>query len=260
MGFAEYFLLYANRYGSIQSNTAEQVSPILENLVSSWMFTAAQQILSDSATASLPASVFQEGLDNNSSAKLLTHTGKQQETKQRTVDSKPNLYPARTSSLSGRRSGSVEPPWANLSAASQTVFDSTPTDSGPRSARERSTKEKIDSIYNHNLEQLAAYRAELYLLQRRVLEQRGSVLGWTVGWSAILKQHPEKQNSLSEVSLEEEGDQHEHDEPKEIGPQGSGVKGLHAPALALAMESLESFRKLYTVSDCQCRVLLKKDD
>ena len=197
-------------------------------------------MLNDSATASLPLSVLQEGLENNTSVKLLPHSGKQQEQK--------NPYPARTTSLQGRRPGSFEPPWANLPATSLTVFDSSTHDGGPRSAKEKSSKEKSDSIYNHNLEQLAAQRAELYLLQRRILEQKGISSGWTVGWPAVLGPRSDKGASLSEVSLDDDSD----DESGRVEPKGASSlesenKGLAVQAFASAMQSLEAFRALYVV-------------
>ena len=222
---------------------------MVENLVSSWIFAAAQQVLSDSATASLPASVFQDGLDNNSPAKFLPHSGKQQEQKERMAEAKTSLYPTRTSSLQSRRSGSIEPPWANISASSQTIFDSTISDAGPRSAREKSAKERNDSIYNHNLEQLAAQRSELYLLQRRILEHTGRSYGWKAGWPAILEQGSNKTASLSEVSLDADSEvQSAHEDPKQTAPQNSGREGLAVQALATSVGSLETFRVLYIVS------------
>ncbi|KAL9078787.1 MAG: hypothetical protein Q9157_002307 [Trypethelium eluteriae] len=210
----------------------------IENLVSSWIYAAAQQVLSESATASLPASVFQEGPDSNSSGKSFSH-GKQQDQKG---------FPSRTSSLQSRRSGSVEPPWANTPATSLTVFDSTAFDGGPRSAKEKSAKEKSDTIYNLNLEQLAAHRAELYLLQRRILEQTGSPYGWQVGWPAILRAHSDKTVPLSEVELDtaSEDQSIRHNENLESLRPPSESEGLCVQALITAVQSLDAFRAFET--------------
>ncbi|KAL9097782.1 MAG: hypothetical protein Q9165_000108 [Trypethelium subeluteriae] len=219
------------------SEGCERFESTIENIVSSWIYAVVQQVLSESATASLPAAVFQDGPDSSSSAKSFSH-GKQQDQKG---------FPARTSSLQSRRSGSTEPPWANVPATSLTVFDSTVFDGGPRSAKEKSAKEKSDSIYNLNLEQLAAHRAELYLLQRRVLEQAGSPYGWLAGWSAISGPQSDKTVELSEVELDTANGDHpiRHDEDTGKLRTPSESKGLGVQALFAAVQSLDAFRALY---------------
>ncbi|KAI9703059.1 MAG: hypothetical protein M1820_005931 [Bogoriella megaspora] len=220
-----------------ESVTTSQLDALVDNVVSSWMFSAAQQILTESATSSLPVSIFQEGLDNASASKLLSHSGKQHEQKARIPEPKTNLHPARTSSLQGRRPPSIEPPWINPPSSSTLVYDSSPADSGPRSAKEKTPPT------NNYLQQLAAQRAELYMMQRRLLERLGTARGWSMGWSTLKTSDALQTISLSDVS---DNIPEEAKSPREPQPgTTSDEKGLLQPVLATAAGSLDAFRDLF---------------
>lgn len=100
------------------------------------------------------------------------------------------------------------------------------------------------------LEELAAYRAELYLLQRRILERVGKGFGWSVGWAAVNALLPIAELTFSEVSLDEAEPPAAREMETEFKP-GGGVQrtqGLSSSNLATAASSVDEFRSLYEVS------------
>jgi hypothetical protein len=99
------------------------------------------------------------------------------------------------------------------------------------------------------MEDLAAHRAKLYLLQRRVLEHIGKRCGWLIGWAAIASLQTIQQEELNEIDLDgsviaKPEDEQGHDKSREAAPS---TCGLCEASLAKAVLSLDEFRGMYEV-------------
>ncbi|GAW23078.1 hypothetical protein ANO14919_126280 [Xylariales sp. No.14919] len=136
-------------------------SEIVENLVVSFAFSTAQQILAQTSTKSLPIP----------SSSLGPPSG--QEPKAAIPEPKTMMHPARSSSLNIRTGGSGVP----RPPPSPNIFPS----GRPQSISENTSA--ASSFLKIGLEELAARRAELYTLSRNILEESGKKRGWSNGWS-----------------------------------------------------------------------------
>ncbi|RAL66918.1 hypothetical protein DID88_007700 [Monilinia fructigena] len=122
------------------------MNQVIENVVSSFTFSLAQQILAQTSTKALPIP-----------PSTLAPTGGGAEPKSAIPEPKTMMHPARTTSLA-LRSSSREPP-------SPTLFP------GGRRASVPGANTGSSGFLKNGLEELAAHRAELYLCSRSVLEQ-----------------------------------------------------------------------------------------
>ncbi|PQE10126.1 TMEM1 family protein [Rutstroemia sp. NJR-2017a BVV2] len=122
------------------------MAQVIENVVSSFTFSLSQQILAQTSTKALPIPA----------STLAPPTGSGQEQKAAIPEPKTMMHPARSTSLA-LRSSSREPPSPGLFPRGRR--SSLP---GPEPAQ--------STFLKNGLEELAAHRAELYLLARSVLE------------------------------------------------------------------------------------------
>lgn len=172
------------------------------------MYAAAEQVLDESATPSLPS--------------LASLTAKPQY--QRTVSSSmkkgqgANPYSVRHSSL------------LNLS----------PVTPQPEQADDNPDFE-IGGASSSGLAELAASRAQLLLLQRRILELVGKERNWVAGWAAIASARP-----MTEVSLVDQSTDEDINHSKEAVETAASTAVLWA-RLASALVSLESFQIKFEV-------------
>lgn len=92
---------------------------------------------------------------------------------------------------------------------------------------------------------LAAGRAELLLMQRRIVEALAKKKGWLTGWAALLAA-----KSLTEIDLNGNGDT-ESDEQAGEGISSSAAEFaasiLLSEKLSSALASMEDFRSTYEV-------------
>ncbi|KAJ4291430.1 hypothetical protein N0V88_006023 [Collariella sp. IMI 366227] len=129
-----------------------QLSEVVDNMVASFAFSVAQQILAQTSTKSLPIPPSTLG------------TPEAHEQKAAIPEPKTMMHPARSSSLLTHR----PPP-------SPVGFP------GPGRVEETLTP----SFLKAGLEELAAQRAELCALSRNILEECGKKRGWTDGWASV---------------------------------------------------------------------------
>lgn len=149
------------------------------------------------------------------------------------------IHPARSSSLTaGRPAGDV--PYA--APTGQVVFENGQYNDRPAPSQDNSVPQA-----KNGMQELAAFRAQLVAIQRRLLEQVGKSLGWSIGWAAILSSS-EVGAEMAEVDLDEDA------EPTITAPTpvntelASPTLGIHASLLVNASTSKEQFRQSFEVS------------
>lgn len=213
-----------------ESDDSEMISDpvtieVTKNLVSSFIFAVAQQILALTSTKSLPippSTLAPPG------SKMSIHG---QEPKAAIPEPKTMMHPARSTSL---RVSSREPP-------SPGIFP------GQRaSVPDQADASKSGSaLIKTGLEELAAHRAELYVLSRSVLERLGSERGWPVGWNAIAEIQGQG-NEMEDVDLNENGVQNEQKQPQVAKIQPS-LHGIDNKLLRTGLDNEDDFYRLYEI-------------
>jgi trafficking protein particle complex subunit 10 len=217
---------------------------LIDNLVSSWTFAAAQQVLAETTTASLPISKFRKDPFTASSGKMRSFGGHGEEQKLSVAEPKTMIHPARASSLSYGRSASVDPPYAQIPASSQVVFANGQFQERAPPHPEAAGQPQLKS----GLQELAGHRAQLYILERRVVEHVGKALNWRIGWAAIIAAQNPGQDDLSDVDLEGTEERNEKEAaPKDESDIASATIGLSAASLVNAVSSIDEFRDFYEV-------------
>ncbi|RDW77331.1 hypothetical protein BP6252_05384 [Coleophoma cylindrospora] len=218
----------ANRTAEDPKDDDPVTTQIIENIVISFSFAITQQILAQTSTKSLPIPPStlappssQIGLDG-------------QEPKAAIPEPKTMMHPARTTSLYLRSSAAREPPSPGLFP-------------GMRRASLPDEKATSSSFLKPGLENLAAHRAELYLLSRNLLERVGKERGWSVGWSEV--EHLQEDTAdMEEVNLDEEhsapgGESITHRVPQSL-------HGIDNKLLRTGLDNQEDFYRLYeTLTD-----------
>jgi hypothetical protein len=199
--------------------------------------------LRETATSSLPFTRYFKDDFSGSSGKSLSFAGQGKEQKLRVSEQKSMIHPSRSSSLSNRRS-SGEPSYAQPTGASQVVFDNGQYNDPPVPPQQSAIPQA-----KNGLQDLAGTRAQLVIVQRRVLEQIGKALGWSIGWAAVLSVI-DSSAKLDEVDLDDDDESTtEEVEATEKKPVAlsTPTAGISASALLTAASSIEQFRQSYEV-------------
>ncbi|KAI9815803.1 MAG: hypothetical protein M1827_002199 [Pycnora praestabilis] len=227
---------------------AREISNIIGNIVSSWIFSLSQQILEQTSSSALPIPSSALPESNRSGEKVILQSTTGQEQKVSLPEPKTMMHPARTTSLPSR-SPSIPGP------LSPGVFQS-------RLLRPGVDQRNSDSIVTEDgrftgflktgLEDLAASRAELFLLGRSVLETLGRQRGWFVGWDHFTNRNLSTGEDLQEVPLVGnytiELDKEQRDDVETI-PIVT-LHGINDRLLIAALDSKEEFYELYeTLTD-----------
>jgi trafficking protein particle complex subunit 10 len=215
---------------------------LIDNLVQSWTFAALRQVLDETATSSLPISKPLNDASAASSGKMRPFGGHNEEQKLSLAEPKTMIHPSRTSSLSYRRSTSEDPPYAQPTASGQVVFAD-----GQYQDRPSPGQEVGVSRLKTGAQELASSRAQLYVVQRRILEHVGKSLGWVIGWAAVLS-NVQRDRDMSDVDLNgSSSDAEELDGVKDTPSVTSPTVGLSASTIVNAVSSIEQFRQSYEV-------------
>ena len=194
---------------------------VIENVIASFAFSVAQQVLAQTSTKLLPitTSSFNQG----------------DEQKVSIPEPKTMLHPARSTSLyTGSQSVDRPPPSPNM-------FPD-PGRTGPAS--------QDSSLAKTGLEELAGRRADLYLLSRSILGGLGKKRKWSDGWAeAPLIREPDMPQ-MEEISLDDDGD--ESTTPKEAGEHGAETvsplaAGVTSRLLRTAIDNSDDFYRLYEI-------------
>ncbi|KAH7369451.1 hypothetical protein B0T11DRAFT_239902 [Plectosphaerella cucumerina] len=201
-----------------------QLAEVVDNLVASFAFSVAQQILAQTSTKALPI------------PPSLLVAPSPHEPKSSIPEPKTMMHPARNSSLNVR--SSAQPP------ISPGIF---PGPGAPQAAAASNTvvTEKGTQFLKTGLEELAARRAELYALSRNVLEQCGKKRGWGDGWESVPDVGEANVHGLEDVSLDDD------DEPAKVsGKPEPALAGFQSDLLRAALEDSDDFYRLYeTLTD-----------
>ncbi|KAH7364175.1 TMEM1 family protein-like protein [Rhexocercosporidium sp. MPI-PUGE-AT-0058] len=208
------------------SDLADPVmNQVIDNMVSSFTFAIAQQILAQTSTKALPIPP----------STLAPPTGTPgadgQEPKAAIPEPKTMMHPARSSSLA-LRSRSREPP-------SPGKFPGMRRSSVPEQGAASSPFLKA------GLEELAGHRAELYLLSRSILVQVGKGRKWSVGWEEMAHLQGGGVGEMEEVDLNQETTSNQ--ERTTLPPS---LHGIDSKLLRTALDNQEDFYRLYeTMTD-----------
>jgi hypothetical protein len=150
-------------------------------------------------------------------------------------------HPTRSSSLTAGRSNSADPPYAQPLPSAQVVFDNGQYPDRPTPSQDSSIPPAKTGV-----QELAAARAQLLVVQRRIFEYIGKSFGWTIGWAAVLESLNPKE--WSDVDLDEREDSEEESEkPKQEATPKISTFGLSAAAITGAVSSINHFRQFYEV-------------
>ncbi|EFW99686.1 tmem1 family [Grosmannia clavigera kw1407] len=149
----------ASSAGSVpDATTALQTLSIevVDNMVASYAFSIAQQILAQTASKSLPTPPSTLGTSNDEAVAT-------------NPEAQRDVHPVRLSSLHTNSYGITRgPPSPGVFPGPGLPKDPNP-DEGPH-------------FLKIGLEELAARRADLFMLSRGILEERGKKVGWADGW------------------------------------------------------------------------------
>lgn len=207
------------------------VTEIAENIVASFAFAVAQQILAQTSTKSLPIP----------HATTSPATSDDSEPKASIPEPKTMMHPARTSSLRVSTAGS-----RLSSIPSPNPFFPGP---GARSSSVPDVQEAANQQYQKaGVEELASRRAELYALSRNILEEAGKKRGWSDGWSSAPVIGETGLQEMQDVSLDDDPPSAESVLAKEESKDSEAqytVAGLDNHLLRTALDNKEDFYRLY---------------
>ncbi|KAI0430053.1 trafficking protein particle complex subunit 10 [Xylaria sp. FL1042] len=194
---------------------------IVDNLVVSFAFSTAQQILAQTSTKSLPIP-----------SSSLGSTGGQ-EPKAAIPEPKTMMHPARSSSLNVRTGGSSvqrQPPSPNIfpSGRPQSMSDHAGASS---------------SFLKLGLEELAARRAQLYTLSRNILEESGKKRGWSNGWAHTPVVGQSIMINMVDIDLEDEGPA----PARQVAEPVTSMSGIDNELLKTALDNSDDFYRLYEI-------------
>ncbi|RDA86306.1 hypothetical protein CP532_5656, partial [Ophiocordyceps camponoti-leonardi (nom. inval.)] len=218
---------------------------IVDNLVSSFAFSVAQQILAQTWSRALPIP-----------ATSLAHGPGQEQQQQQIPEPKTMMHPTRSSSLHA--------PASPRRASSPGVFP------GPgRRASVSDSETQGSRFLKGGLEELAARRAELYLLSRSILSGLGTRRGWSDGWAEAPTLDGTGAEPMDEVDLADErrmsDDEVDLADGKRVldgeidlrdrrqipnGERGGHrliLAGIEGQVLRTAMDGSENFYRLYEI-------------
>lgn len=214
-----------NGAGNEQPTLSRVDAEIIDNLVASFAFSVAQQMLAQTSTKALPIPPSTMGPPDG------------HEPKSAIPEPKTMMHPARSSSLS-LRPGSRPPP-------SPSYFP------GPGRDRRASLPDNdvtaaatVSHFIKAGLEELAARRAELYTLSRNILEEHGKKRGWSDGWDAVPVISESAVEDMDEVNLDDA-------RPFRNGNGANSAKrsvtmaGVENKLLKTALDNEEDFCRLY---------------
>lgn len=217
---------------SIHRAHAHDIEPrsgVIDNIVASWAFGVAEQILDETNVASLP----KLGL------------GPQANTSATSPKAAANPYhPARSSSLSHRANtgnSSTKTEDADLA-----IFDKLGQKALLDSQSEPAPPSKITDV-----ESLSGHRAELYILQRQIMERTAKHNGWSLGLSRLRALLRKEQTGLEDVDLTGNADSAEESESPSGDITDGTLTGVCQETLMNAVVSLDEFKASFEVHRLQ---------
>ncbi|KAI1799577.1 trafficking protein particle complex subunit 10 [Daldinia bambusicola] len=207
------------------------VSEVVDNLVASFAFSIAQQILAQTSTKALP-------IPTSALASPDSH-----EPKSAIPEPKTMMHPARNSSLAIRTSGTANvgrpPPSPNIFAPQPDAM----------------SEQAQSTFLKAGLEELAARRAELYILSRNILAECGKKRGWNDGWADVPVIGQTSMIEMVDIDLGDDsnGNEKPPTEDKDTPSEREVVvslSGIDSKLLKTALDNSDDFYRLYeTLTD-----------
>ncbi|KAI0523902.1 trafficking protein particle complex subunit 10 [Xylaria bambusicola] len=196
-------------------------SEVIDNLVVSFAFSTAQQILAQTSTKSLP--IPSSSLDSLGG----------QESKAAIPEPKTMMHPARNSSLrvgTGGAGVSRPPPSPNVFSTGR-----------PQSMSDHAGAPS--SFLKIGLEDLAARRAELYTLSRNILEESGKKRGWSNGWADTPVVGQSIMVNMVDIDLGDEAVAPTQQPDETV----ASMAGIDNKLLKTALDNSDDFYRLYEI-------------
>lgn len=217
--------LLADSPKAAEKEFSPEAYQIIDNLVSSFAFSIAQQILAQTSTKALPIPPSSLPPTDNP------------EQKASIPEPKTMMHPARNSSLNDRSPGN--PP--------------SPGFPGPGRSRSATGDDKNTPFLKIGIEELAAGRAELYMMSRSILQRLGKIRGWSTGWDEAPIVQDSGIEAMEEISLDDDDNNDSNDNDASDGdkkststatPSGAGIR---SQLLITATENSQDFYRLYEI-------------
>ena len=185
---------------------------VIDNMVASFAFSIAQQILAQTSTKALPIPPSTLGGSPEHDPT---------EPKSAIPEPKTMMHPARTSSLHTTTQPPPPPPGGHGHAPPRSPVGGFP---GVAHRSDDAALPPPPPYLKSGLEDLAAQRAELCALSRNILEECGKKRGWVDGWAGVPVVGEPVIAEMEEVSLEDDHHHHGDDGKKEVegGVEGEG--------------------------------------
>lgn len=197
---------------------------VVDNIVASFTYAIAEQILAQTSTKALPIPPSTLAPPSNEI------DGQEQKTS--IPEPKTMMHPARNSSLGIHgREPLRDPP------VSPGIFPS---------GKPSGSDGNANPFLKAGLEELAGYRAELYLLSRNVLETLGNRRGWSTGWDNVASQNRAPTSEMEDVSLDEPASSSE-DAQAAAPNTPSFVYGIGNKLLRTALDNEDDFYRLHEI-------------
>ncbi|KAK4247574.1 trafficking protein particle complex subunit 10 [Corynascus novoguineensis] len=189
------------------------LSEVIDNMVASFAFSVAQQILAQTSTKALPIPPSTLGTP-------------EAEQKVSIPEPKTMMHPARSSSL--RSQSPQAAPRSPIGFPGPSRADDVPA----------------PPYLKAGLEELAAQRAGLCALSRNILEGCGKKRGWTDGWASVPTVGEPDINDMEEVSLDD-NDEKAKSKSEITERLQSSVAGVDNALLRTALDNKDDFYRLY---------------
>ncbi|KAL2134452.1 hypothetical protein VTI74DRAFT_164 [Chaetomium olivicolor] len=195
-----------------------QLTEVIDNMVASFAFSVAQQILAQTSTKALPIPPSTLG------------TPEAHEQKASIPEPKTIMHPARSSSLIAQNPQRPPP--------SPVGFP------GPGRPDDLAAPHYLKA----GLEELAAQRAELCALSRNILEECGKKRGWTDGWASVPTVGETGIAEMEDISLDETTPTTNNEPAPQPSPTDklqTSVAGVTNALLRTALSNKDDFYRLY---------------
>ncbi|KAI1437594.1 cis-golgi transport protein particle complex subunit [Xylaria sp. CBS 124048] len=194
---------------------------IVENLVVTFAFSTAQQILAQTSSKALPIP----------SSSLVSPDGL--EPKATIPEPKTTMHPARSSSLNVKTGVSGGPGAPGTPRAPPS----------PNSLPDNRHRDGSAPYLKAGLEELAAKRAELYSLSRNILEEHGKKRGWTNGWAHAPVVNESAMINMVDIDL----DNDDVVPAQQAAEPLVSMSGIDNKLLRTALDNSDDFYRLYEI-------------
>ncbi|KAI4736356.1 hypothetical protein E4T50_13129 [Aureobasidium sp. EXF-12298] len=212
------------------SEINSHLSSLVENIASSWTYAVLDQVLDETASKDFPSSG--EKLSPLPQSQALGVYSRKETGGSFNFPQGANTHPTRSSSLQRSASSSSQ-------LTPQTIYEN------ERYAKSSPNPQPDAAITNGSgIAVLASGRAQLLLMQRRIIEALAKQKGWLSGWAAI-----KATQTLADVDLDGKEEVKPGEEAFGASPSALEIEKtaqlLLSGPLSAALASLEEFRAVY---------------